>query len=420
VRKLSVASVQQKLLEAGEYRKVAYERMKTNARKHAIGSLNNPSTHITNIKQITMPPDSKRTSGTSKPFMLQADLAGTYVDRMGRGIFEKGDSSGAPTTTPSVARRKPNQTTRQTKVTPDMQKGRKSESSNSQLWPAAKMAGEYVDQLDRGNIFSKDNDMTGGVKAPPAKDLHGTTRPKSSKRTADMNRHPVKDQPAVSEPPDSWPMPKDAPPKKRPWETVKSGVLVRVNESVKAQFDIVSSQVLQRIAESYRRFGYRVVFEQAEQAPAWKTDQRFLRLIYEAVAAKENQSDAFRRQLVNAAYNRLYQLSQNDYSTMYESRDDFLKTIRRALGKIMENAAKSYRQGLNLFIGQARVIAEGKMSDVEILSEATDHAMALRLIRNKLLEQFGLDTDIKFIFVDGTRYLPEQIKEWVPQTMKAN
>jgi hypothetical protein len=418
VNKLSVASVQQKLLEAGEYRKVQYDRMKANARMHAIGSLGNPSTQITAIKQVKMPPEANRKSETHPDFVLQAEMAGNYVDKMGRGIFEVNSDDGAPRSTPSVKKMTPNQKTRQTQVTPDMQKGRKSGDENSQLWPAAEMAGHYVDAQARGNIYSEDNGdggdrLAGGVKEPPSKNLHGTTRPKSSKKTADMTRWPHKEVSGPTEPPDSWPMPKDAPPK-RSVDHIKSGVLVRVNESVKAKFDIVSTKVLQRIAESYKRFGYRVVFESSNQAPAWKSDKAFLRLVHEAVAAKENHSDAFHTRLTNAAWNRLYQVSQRDYNAMYESRDAFLMTIRKALGHIMESATRSYRKGFNLFIGQARVVAEGKMADVEIISEAIDHQMALRLIRNKLLEQFGLDTDIKSIFIDGTKYNPMQIREWVP------
>lgn len=415
--KLSVASVQQRLLEAGETRKVHFDRMKANARVHAIGSLGNPSTQITAIKQVKMPPEQKWESGTSNnPFVLQAETAGNYTDKMGRGIFEKSDDSGTPKSPPSVKRMTPNQKTNQTKVSPDMQKGsRKSEGSNSQLWPAAEMANHYVDNLPRGNIFSNDNASGGGVKKPAAKNLHGTTRPKPSRRTADLERHPVKDQPAVGEPGDSYPMPKDAPPR-RTVEHVKSGVLVRVNESVKAKFDIVSTRVLQKIAESYSRHGYRVVFESSNEAPAWQSDRKFMRLVHEAVAAKLNESRAFQNKLVNAAWNRLYQLSQRDYNSMYESREDFLQTIRRALGRILESADKNYRQNLNLFVGQARVVTENEMNDVEVVTEAVDHQMALRLTRNKMFERFGLDTDIRYIFIDGTKYLPEQIKEWVPST----
>lgn len=416
MKKLSVQSVQQKLMEAQETRKVRWETMKKNARMHAVGSLGNPSTQITSIKQISVPKEVERKSDTHAPFVLQAQMAGSYVDKMARGIFKKEGGSGAPHSTPPVTKLRPNQQTNQRKVSADMQKGsRKSEGSNSQLWPAAEMAGHYIDGLPRGNIYSNDNDMSGGVKAPSAKNLHGTTRPKSSEKTADMTRLPVKNQPASTEPDDNFPMPSDAPPKKRPWGHVKSGVLVRVNESVKARFDIVSTKVLMRIAENYQRFGYRVVVESSRQQPRWKSDKPFLRLVYEAAAARQNNSSAFYRKLTGAALNRLYQLSQADYNNLYENRQEFLGTLRIAFGQIMESAASSFRKNLNLFICKARLVAEGTMSDVEILSEATDHQMALRLVRNKLMEQFGLDTQIKFIFVDGTKYMPNQIKEWVPR-----
>jgi hypothetical protein len=167
--------------------------------------------------------------------------------------------------------------------------------------------------------------------------------------------------------------------------------------------------------ENYKRFGYRVVVEHSNQAPKWKSDQTFLRLLHEAAAARENQSPALARKLTEAALNRLYRLCQGDYNNLYEEREDFLKTIQTAFRKILENAIINYRKGLNLFVGKARVVAENTMSDVEILAEGDDHNMALRLIRNKLLEQFGLDADIQFIFVDGTKYLPHQIREWVPR-----
>lgn len=416
MKKLSVAAVQQALLEEDQARKTHYETMKKNgARLRAVGSLNDPSTKITSIKQVNLPKEKERKSDTHPDFVLQAEMAGNYVDPMPRGIFGETNGSGAPKGTPSVSRMKPNQSTKQEKVTPNMQKGsRRSDAGSNQLWPAAEMAQNYVDAMPRGEIFSKDNDVGGGVTAPGAKNLHGTTRPKSSRKTADMNRNPVKEQPTVGHPSDNYPM---APghPSKKSWEHVKSGVLVRVNESVKARFDIVSEAVLKKMIENYSRFGYRVVVERSGDEPAWKGDQQFMRLLHESVAARENQSPALFRKLSSATLNRLYHLCQTDYNNLYESRQEFLKTVQTAFRKIMENAVISYRKTLDLYIGKVRVVAESKMADVEILAEATDHQMALRLIRNKLMEQFGLDADIKFLFIDGTKYLPEQIKEWIPR-----
>ncbi len=422
MNKLSVASVQQALLEADEARRTEYETMKRNGQRlRTVGSLSDPSTKITSIKQVTMPKDQKRESGTHAPFMLQANMAGDYVDKMKRGNIYSEDSGSSGIKTPSVAKMKPNQRTEQEKVTPDMQKGsRKSESGNSQLWPAAERADHYVDAMPRGEVFSKDdkdggNRLAGGVTAPEAKNLHGTTRPKSSKKSADMTRHPSKDQPSPGKPTGSLPTPKDAP-GKRGWGRVKSGILVRVNESIKAKFDIVSETVLNRIIENYQRFGYRVVVEHSNEQPRWKSDQPFLRLLYETVAAKENQSPALYRKLGEASLNRFYHLCQNDYNNLYENRGEFLKTVKFAFGKIAENAVVSYREGLNLFINKARVVTEnGGISDVEILAEATDSQMALRLVRNKLLETFGLGADIKFIFVDGAKYRMDQIQEWIPR-----
>jgi hypothetical protein len=341
VKKLSVQTVQEKLLEAEKNRKVRWETLKKNARKQAVSSLNDPSTQITSVKQVKVPKEAERKSGTHAPFVLQAELAGHYVDGMDRGIFGEHGSDGAPHKTPSVKKMTPNQKSTQSKVSADMQKGsRKSESSNSQLWPAAEMATHYVDALPRGNIYSDNNNTMGGVKAPTAKNLHGTTRPKSSQKSANMDRHPMDHQPKVGEPDNSFPMPKDAPPKKRAYEKVRSGVLVRVNESVKAQFDIVSSKVLKRIEESYRKFGYKVIFEQSREKPEWLKDPTFLGLVYESVAAKYNNAGAYQQKLANAALNRLYQLCQSNYSDMYESREEFLDTLRAGLSLVLENAHK--------------------------------------------------------------------------------
>lgn len=414
-RKLSVVAVQQSLLEADEARKTRYETMKKNgARLRTVGSLNDSSTKITSIKQVNMPKEQERKSENGTPFVLQAEMAGNYVDQMGRGIFRETGKTGEPKGSPPVSRMRPNQSEKKEKVTPNMQNGsRKSETGSSQLWPAAQMAGDYVDQMDRGNIYSKDT-PSGGVEAPGAKNLHGTTRPKSSRKTANMERHPMKEQPTVGHPSDNYPM---APghPSKKSWDHVKSGVMVRVNESVKAQFNIVSESVLVKMVENFRRFGYTATVERSNHAPAWKSDKIFAQTLHEAVAAKENQAPALYRKLGSTAMNRLYHLCRNDFNDLYESREDFLKTIKVAFSKIMESAIVNYRKDLDLFVGKARIVAEGKMADVEILAEATDHQMALRLIRNKLMEQFGLDANIKFIFIDGTKYLPQQIKEWYPR-----
>jgi len=79
-KKLSVESVQQSLLEADEARRTHWETMKKNgARLRAVGSLNDPSTKITSIKQVTMPKEKERKSGTHPDFVLPAEMAGKPV-----------------------------------------------------------------------------------------------------------------------------------------------------------------------------------------------------------------------------------------------------------------------------------------------------------------------------------------------------
>lgn len=417
--KLSVANIQNKLIYESEVKKAKFEQMKRNGtRLRAVGALNDPSTKITQIKQVTIKNDGKPTSEKDmNQLWHEADFAGTYVDKMSRGIFREDGDHGEPKT-PKVTRMTPNQTSSMKKVTPNMTNKKKSESDEMKVVPrTAQMAGTYVDALPRGNIFSNDSKDT-KIKTPTSKNLHQTTRPgKERKPTADMNRHPTTKPKGPGEPSDSMPMPSDAPPK-RTVAQPKSGILVRVNESVKARFNIVSEAVLKKIVENFRQYGYKVSIEKSDEPPIWVTDKTFQTLMFETVAAKENQSMALYNRLSHATMNRLYQLCTHDYNNLYESRNGFLQTLKSAYKKIEESAVISYRKNNKLFVCNARIVNENKLSDLEILAEAVDHPTALRLVRNKIMENFGLSTEIRNIFVDGIKYQPNQIKEWIPIRVK--
>jgi hypothetical protein len=420
VAKLSIANIQNKLIEAEQTKKVKFEEMKRNGtRIRAVGALGDPSTKITKLKQINIKNNGKPTSDKgSTQLWNEADYAGTYVDKMERGIFRDNAGSNKPKT-PKVDKMKPNQTTVQKKVSPNMQKNdRKSQSDEMQVVPrTAQMAGTYVDALPRGNIFSNDSEGT-GLKAPSAKNLHQTTRPGKTKHpVANMTRHPNDKPKGPNSPDDAMPMPSDAPPK-RSVAKPKAGIIVRVNENIKAKFNIVSEAVLYKMVESFRNHGYKVIIERMNKHPIWATDKKFQNLMYENVAAKENQSYGLHQKIRNAAMNQLYKLCINDYNNLYETREEFLNTIKEAFRQIEKNAIISYRKGNELFVCNARLITENKLSDVEILTEATDHQTALRLVRNKLFEAFGLNTDIKAIFIDGKKYSAAQIKEWLPTRIR--
>ena len=75
-------------------------------------------------------------------------------------------------------------------------------------------------------------------------------------------------------------------------------------------------------------------------------------------------------------------------------------------------AETKYHNSLDLKLCVARVVKNGKPYDLEVVSEATDDHMALRAVRNQIFEEYGLDTNIKHIFVDGRKYGTNQIKEW--------
>lgn len=417
--RLSVATVQKRLLETEEV-KAKYETMKMRkSGMREVGKPSDPSTKITKIEQVNANGLQDVSDVKGKPFVHQAELAPKYTDKMPHGVFRATDANEGGPKTPSVEKSKPNQTTKLKQVKPDSGKLTKEGKNSKSFWPQADYAETYVDAMPHGKIYSKDTKGT-EVKAPKAENLHGTTRPKSSEKKANMTRNPSVHVKNPAPPADSMKKPSDAP-KKPSWEKVKSGVAVRVNEHVKARFSVISENVLTRFVNNYKRFGYEVVVEAFDNA-AWKTDKTFLNLLHRVVSAKHNKLDESCKQLRNQAMKRFFETVRSDYSHLYESRDHFLKTVQSAYATIEGLASAKYRDKLSLHEGKARIFHEGQVHDVELLTEAEDHGMALRLIRHRLFEHFGLGTRIQHIFVDGRKYDPRQIPEWTglkPVTRKA-
>lgn len=420
VEKLSAKQIQQRLVEADTAKKASYEtakRPKTSkgevSHKAKPGDLK-PT--ILRVKQVEANGLQATSDSKGKPFVNQSERADKISDSIKTPtIFSaKSGTSGNPPA-PKAEKKTPNQTTKPREVKADMSRS-KDASKNSQYYKQAPGAAEIVDAMPRGKIFSE-GDGVPTVKAPKPKDLGGTTRPKSKevakpKMGTDPTREPKANPMSFSK----QGMPSDAP-KKPSWEKVKSGVVVRVNEKRKAEFDIVSSDVLTKLVEQYQRFGYKVVVEHTEKA-AWKTDKLFLTLLRETIEAKLNFVPKFFRECRASAFKRFHELTRKDYNSLYESRERFLTTLREAFEKIEEIAEQKLRDRFEVFDGKARVILEGKLNEVDMITEASDHQMALRQFRNSIMENFGLGTEIVHIFVDGKKYSASAIQEWAPKAVK--
>lgn len=288
-------------------------------------------------------------------------------------------------------------------------------TDESSFWSKSPSAQEIIDPMPH-SVFNRPDTDVPTVKAPSPKNLHGTTAPKSSEKKANMDRDldghkvpkPVPDKIEFN----SVPSEAGKPPKP---EKIRSGVAVRVNESIKARFDIVSESVLRKVVDRYKQFGYNVRVEPVAES-AWKSDKALISALRESLAAKYNGAEDFANNARSAALNRFFQLVKKDANAFYESRGAFLSTVKQAFEKIMERADASYRSTFRVFDGVARIRRDGKLHDVSLVTEGTNEQMAARLIRNAMFEEFGLGIDLVHVFVDGKKFLPEQIQEWASVT----
>jgi hypothetical protein len=430
VSKLTVDLIQSRLLEADEMKKVTAQKLKVEkARKpREVGNIKDLSNNLTKIKQVEVPKDEGKVSDSSTQSLIpQAEYAFTYTEKMptgqagGDGKDKKDKAVKSPTTTSLT----PNQQSKMKEVTGSIKGTDDDGKQPAMALPQADYAFNYTDKMAHGNKTLGSGNGEGGEgigKQTVAKMKGGPTRAggtRNAKRLGELpNTSNSADEGTVGTA--DTRKTKDSI-KKVSWDketggshnVVESGVAVKLRGKTKAIFDVVSTDVLHRMVENYERFGYQVSLKRVQ--PSWKKDRKFLGLLREAVNAKYNFAPQTQAKIRKAALNRFAALTKSSYNDMYESRQDYVETVREAFLKIEGMAEGKYLDGLEIFECIARVkIEEGTIADLEIITEATDHHMALRQVRNQVAEEYGLDVRIGHIFIDGKKYTPRQIKPYHP------
>jgi hypothetical protein len=439
VSKLSLQLIKDRLLEADEVKKTKVEKLtlrnkSTRPIKKPMDALSR-SEKFDDIEQVVQ--DSKFTANVapkdSGDLFPEADFADTYTKKMAHGQaggYGKGENEGSPKVISADAMN-PNQAPAHDKVKKTLQQDKMSSDSDEIFQiPQAEFAADYVEKMPHG---SKNLDFSTSDKAEPksrsADQMAGGPTRSGGGRSAKLG-----DRQAGTTTVDSQSVKQISGPGKEgqvadamKWgdqslfktqtsgatnihEDIESGVNVYINGRKKASFDVVNHGVLKRVVENYGKFGYEVKFTRSDAA--WKTNKSFLSLLMESIAAKHNQAPHSHMSLKKAAFKKFAQITKNSYNSLYESRNEYLNTIRKAFRNIEALAETKYHNSLDLKLCVARVVKSGKPYDLEVVSEATDDHMALRAVRNQIFEEYGLDTNIKHIFVDGRKYGTNQIKEW--------
>ena len=450
--KLSVELVQSKLLEDYELKKVRQikgpsgftenprnagapekprwksVRSKTTA-SHEVKKPSSPELKLTKIQQVELPGKRSRTteaggSAKDQSGLPQAERADKIAYKMQVPSMRKSENQKSPKVPRVGQGPKPNQTTKLKSVGNAIK--RTDDDNPSKTWiPQAKSAREYEAKMPGGrkNLRSASDDVP-TVKAPKAKNLGGTTSPKGGERKARLDpkgrdSHHVKQ---VRGPSGFVSDPSDAMKRKQTFKkdtggsqsVVESGVYVKLGKRTKATFEVVSTKVLNKLRESYKKMGYNITVERFK--PTWMQDREFVSKMFERVDAKWNLVPKFHTSCRKDAFKRFYSLCKNRYNDLYERHDDFINTVREAFKKVEKLAEKNYLTRLQIYECHARVKKNGQIADISIMTEATNHDMALRQIRGKIAENYGLSTPILHVFVDGRKYRAKQIKEWTPRS----
>ncbi len=431
--KLTVDLIQSRLLEADEMKKVTAQKLKVEkARKpHEVGNIKDLSTNLTKIKQVEVPKgEGKATSKDSGSVIPQSDFAFTYTEKMptGQAGGDGKDKKDKAVKSPSAKSLKPNQQSKMKEIKGSVKGTDDDGSQPAMALPQADYAHTYVDKMAHGNKTLGGGNEAGGegvAKPAVAKMAGGPTRAGGARKAKSLGELPGGDKknPAkVGEPSKVDSRKTKDSMKKVSWKketggshnVVESGVVVKLRGKTKATFDVVSTNVLNRMVENYEKFGYEVSVERTSDV-SWKKDRKFLGLLRESVNAKYNFAPQTQAKFRKAALNRFAALTKGSYNDLYESRQDYMHTIREAFLKIENMAEGKYLDGLEIFECIARVkVDEDTVADLEIITEATDHHMALRQVRNQIAEEYGLDIKIGHIFVDGKKYAPRMIKAYTP------
>ena len=363
----------------------------------------------------------------------QADFADSYTKKMEHGQaggFGKGADGKNPKVI-SADSMTPNQAPAHNKVSSTLDQGKMASDDDSIFEiPQAEFAADYVEKMPHGSKnldFSTQN--KGEPKSRSADQMAGGPTRGGGGRSAKLG-----DRQAGTTTVDSQDVKQITGPGKEGqvadamkwgdqslfktdthgatniYEDVESGVNVYINGRRKATFDIVNHGVLRKMIENYGKFGYEVKFGRTNAS--WKTSRPFLSLLMESIAAKHNHAPHTHLSLRKAAFRKFAEVTKKSYNSLYESRNDYLATVQKSFKNIEALAESKYNKSLDLKLCVARVVKEGQPYDLEVVSEATDDHMALRSVRNQIFEEFGLDTKIKHIFVDGKKYGTNEIKEW--------
>lgn len=415
--KISLSTAQKRLVEEDEIRRAKAIQMKLspNRGSREVGKPSDPSKTMTKITQISMPDRTMPKPSDTGLDIPTADLAGKIVDRAPHMNFGKDSDRGEPKAASVKSGRKPNQTTNLKQVGNTI-KRTEDDNPHKTMIPNGQDAYEIAHRMSRG--MKSGSDTTPTVKAPKPKQLDATTvgKLKPAKATFDRGEKKV-DQVNfrngfVSEPSDAGSRKNSA--KKDTGgahNVVESGIEVRLGGKVKAIFDLVNHQVLNRMVESFAQHGYRLDIVRTGKA-SWKNDKEFLRTLWESIDAGFNRVPKQKEALRSSARNQFFRLAQGSFNSLYESRDEFIKTVDQAFRQVEQNALRKYTESLELMTCMARFEVDGDVADAEVITEANSHQMALRQVRNKMMEQYGMGMKLRHIFVDGTKYLPHQIKGW--------
>jgi len=387
-----------------------------------------PALSMTKIKQVDvpntkMPPEQKGT-GQAIP---TADFADTYTKKMphGNSTVLTAGSQNQNQKSPPMPKAKSDRPNQETKLTPVKNAIHGTEDDGDQradFIPQAEFADTYTKKMPHGNKNLKAGNEAGGdgvtVKKPNS--LGATTRPKGNTRKAqylgtDRGTRTVSQitgpKGFSSDPSDA--MKRNIKVQKQTGgahNVVESGVAIQLKGKTKAVFEVVSRRVLRKMIESYKRVGYQVKVRRIE--PSWKTDKPFAMLMRESVNAVYNFAPTYARAYRKAALVRFRNIVQGSYSRLYESRYEFNQVIHEAFRKIERAATARYIRGLEPFEVIARISERRNVFDIDILTEATDHQMALRQTVNKIAEAYGLDVNIQHVMVDGVKYRPTQMKPY--------
>jgi hypothetical protein len=360
-----------------------------------------------------------------------ASYAKDYTDKMPHGQaggFAKAENKKSPSIS-KVSSMKPNQETKLKDVSKSSIKRTEDDDSNIFSIPQADFAKEYTDKMPHGSNTMKAAKETGGEPSKPkVQQMAGGPTRKGGVRNAKLGDDVAgstkvdAQKPKQTDKPGRESSPKDA----LKWgakdykvqthgatNIVESGVVMKLNGKKKATFEIVNQSVLDRIIESYEEFGYKVSFERTQ--PSWKSDKKLMRLLRESINAKHNFATKTSKKLRTEAFKYFSSIVKNSYNTLYESRQEFINTIHSAFKKIESIAEQKYLNNLEVFQGMARLAVDEDIVDVELVTEATDHQMALRQIQNTIFEEYGFDTKIRHIFVDSKKYDPRKIQSYSPK-----